>query len=189
MINVLYHFLDDKAVSIGRKDAAKNVKSGISPDKRKSQSGDRSSLTWTEKYRPKLPNDIIGNQSIVCRSLFLFPSVSLIFVCRQLELGYYEQVKQLHDWLMTWDEHFLHAGKKGKGKKQSDSGSKKAVLLSGSPGIGKSTSAKLVSQMIGFQAIEVSFVFFFFYCTITVVPRKGFLAKLDCGKISFLVDF
>ncbi|THU72645.1 hypothetical protein C4D60_Mb04t14390 [Musa balbisiana] len=127
---------DDKAVSIGRKDAAKNVKSGISPDKRKSQSGDRSSLTWTEKYRPKLPNDIIGNQ--------------------QLELGYYEQVKQLHDWLMTWDEHFLHAGKKGKGKKQSDSGSKKAVLLSGSPGIGKSTSAKLVSQMIGFQAIEVN---------------------------------
>nr|XP_009396468.1 PREDICTED: replication factor C subunit 1 isoform X2 [Musa acuminata subsp. malaccensis] len=120
---------DDKAVSIGRKDAAKNVKSGISPDKRKSQSGDRSSLTWTEKYRPKLPNDIIGNQSIV---------------------------KQLHDWLMTWDEHFLHAGQKGKGKKQSDSGSKKAVLLSGSPGIGKSTSAKLVSQMIGFQAIEVN---------------------------------
>lgn len=63
---------------------------------------------------------------------------------------------------MTWDEHFLHAGQKGKGKKQSDSGSKKAVLLSGSPGIGKSTSAKLVSQMIGFQAIEVPFVFFSF---------------------------
>ncbi|KAJ8486594.1 hypothetical protein OPV22_019079 [Ensete ventricosum] len=120
---------DDKAVSVGRKDAAKSVKPGISPDKRKSQSGARSSLTWTEKYRPKVPNDIIGNQSIV---------------------------KQLHDWLMTWDEHFLHAGQKGKGKKQSDSGSKKAVLLSGSPGIGKSTSAKLVSQMIGFQAIEVN---------------------------------
>lgn len=89
---------------------------------------------------------------------------------------------------MTWDEHFLHAGQKGKGKKQSDSGSKKAVLLSGSPGIGKSTSAKLVSQMIGFQAIEVPFVLFLLlynHCG----SKKMFLAKLDCGKISFLVDF
>lgn len=24
------------------------------------------SLTWTEKYKPKVPNDIIGNQSLVC---------------------------------------------------------------------------------------------------------------------------
>lgn len=56
---------------------------------------------------------------------------------------------------MHWDDQFLHAGQKVKGKKLSDTGSKKAVLLSGSPGIGKSTSAKLVSQMLGFQAVEV----------------------------------
>lgn len=72
-------------------------------------------------------------------------------------LGCHVQVKQLHDWLVHWNEQFLHTGQKGKGKKQADSGSKKAVLLSGSPGIGKSTSAKLVSQMLGFQAIEVCF--------------------------------
>ncbi|KAG1333894.1 putative Replication factor C subunit 1 [Cocos nucifera] len=119
----------DQVGSGGRKDAAKIVKSGTAPGKPKVQSADRSSLTWTEKYRPKVPNDIIGNQSLV---------------------------KQLHDWLMHWNEQFLHAGQKGKGKKQADSGSKKAVLLSGSPGIGKSTSAKLVSQMLGFQAIEVN---------------------------------
>lgn len=65
------------------------------------------------------------------------------------------QVKQLHDWLVHWNEQFLDAGKKGKGKKQNDSGAKKAVLLSGTPGIGKTTSAKLVSQMLGFQTIEV----------------------------------
>lgn len=41
-------------------------------------------------------------------------------------------------------------------KKQNDSGAKKAVLLSGGPGIGKTTSAKVVSQMLGFQAIEVN---------------------------------
>lgn len=71
------------------------------------------------------------------------------------------QVKQLHDWLANWDKEFLHTGQKGKVKKQNDSGSKKAVLLSGSPGIGKSTSAKLVSQMLGFQIVEVPFHAFF----------------------------
>ena len=65
------------------------------------------------------------------------------------------QVKQLHDWLRSWNEQFLDTGNKKKGKKQNDSGAKKAVLLSGTPGIGKTTSAKLVSQMLGFQAIEV----------------------------------
>lgn len=65
------------------------------------------------------------------------------------------QVKQLHDWLANWNDQFLNSGSKGKGKKQNDSGAKKAVLLSGTPGIGKTTSAKLVSQMLGFQAVEV----------------------------------
>ncbi|KAM0937086.1 putative BRCT domain, AAA+ ATPase domain, ATPase, AAA-type, core, replication factor C subunit 1 [Dioscorea sansibarensis] len=95
----------------------------------KRKSGDGDSLTWTEKYRPKVPNDIVGNQSTI---------------------------KQLHDWLARWHEQFLHTGQKGKGKKQNDTGFKKAVLISGSPGIGKSTSAKLVSQMLGFKTIEVN---------------------------------
>ena len=57
-----------------------------------------------------------------------------------------------------WNEQFLGIGSKGKGKKQNDPGAKKAVLLSGTPGIGKTTSAKLVSQMLGFQTIEVEFI-------------------------------
>lgn len=61
------------------------------------------------------------------------------------------QVKQLHDWLAHWNEH---TGTTGKGQKQNDV-AKKAVLLSGPPGIGKTTSAKLISQMLGFQTIEV----------------------------------
>ncbi|KAL8501028.1 hypothetical protein ACS0TY_020559 [Phlomoides rotata] len=77
---------------------------------------------------------------------------------RKLEIDDEDEdfVKQLHDWLVHWNEQFLDAGKKGKGKKQNDSGAKKAVLLSGTPGIGKTTSAKLVSQMLGFQTIEVN---------------------------------
>ncbi|XP_006826419.2 replication factor C subunit 1 isoform X2 [Amborella trichopoda] len=87
------------------------------------------SLTWTEKYRPKVPNDIVGNQSLV---------------------------KQLHDWLLHWDEQNLYTGKKTKGKRQSDSNAKKAVLLSGTPGIGKTTAAKLLSKMVGRETIEVN---------------------------------
>ncbi|KAG5021047.1 hypothetical protein AAZX31_06G288500 [Glycine max] len=89
----------------------------------------QSSSMWTEKYRPKDPKDIIGNQSLVL---------------------------QLRNWLKAWNEHFLDTGNKKQGKKQNDSGLKKAVLLSGTPGIGKTTSAKLVCQELGFQAIEVN---------------------------------
>ncbi|XP_078172068.1 replication factor C subunit 1-like isoform X3 [Carex rostrata] len=120
---------DNSISSTQGKEAPKSTKPSISPNKKKAKTGVSSSLTWTDKYKPKASNDIIGNQSIV---------------------------KQLQDWLKSWDNQFLHAGQKGKGKKQVDSGSKKAILMSGSPGIGKSTSAKLVSEMLGFQVIEVN---------------------------------
>ncbi|CAN1251732.1 Replication factor C subunit 1 [Linum perenne] len=105
----------------------KNSSKAASPAKKR-QSIDHSSLPWTEKYRPKVPNDLVGNQSLV---------------------------NQLHNWLKNWNDQFLGGGKKGKGK-QSDSTAKKAVLLCGTPGIGKTTSAKLACQMLGFQAVEVN---------------------------------
>ncbi|KAL0459979.1 UNVERIFIED_CONTAM: Replication factor C subunit [Sesamum latifolium] len=120
--------LEHAADIVARTDV-KGLTSRASSSKRKDQSTAQTWLPWTEKYRPKVPNDIVGNQSLV---------------------------KQLHDWLVNWNEQFLNTGKKGKGKKQNDSGAKKAVLLSGTPGIGKTTSAKLVSQMLGFQTIEVN---------------------------------
>ncbi|KAG5248303.1 replication factor [Salix suchowensis] len=107
----------------------KDLAAGSQLAKQKNQAIQRSSLTWTEKYRPKVPNEMIGNQSLVT---------------------------QLHNWLKNWNEQFHDAGNKGKGKKQNDSTAKKAVLLSGPPGIGKTTSATLVSKMLGFQAIEVN---------------------------------
>ncbi|KAL0389925.1 UNVERIFIED_CONTAM: Replication factor C subunit [Sesamum calycinum] len=119
----------EHAADIVARADVKGLTSRASSSKRKDQSTAQTWLPWTEKYRPKVPNDIVGNQSLV---------------------------KQLHDWLVNWNEQFLNTGKKGKGKKQNDSGAKKAVLLSGTPGIGKTTSAKLVSQMLGFQTIEVN---------------------------------
>lgn len=115
--------------SSAKRVAAKDATPGLTPAKKKGPIKADASLPWTVKYKPKVPNDIIGNQSLV---------------------------KQLHDWLKDWDNLFLCAGNKDKGKKQNDFGAKKAVLLSGTPGIGKTTSAKLVSQMLGFQPIEVN---------------------------------
>ncbi|CAL5211681.1 unnamed protein product [Lathyrus oleraceus] len=90
----------------------------------------QSNVMWTEKHRPTNPKDIIGNQSLVL---------------------------QLRNWLKGWHEQFSNTGgNKKQGKKQNDSTSKKAVLLSGTPGIGKTTSAKLVCQELGFLAIEVN---------------------------------
>ncbi|KAK2658900.1 hypothetical protein Ddye_005433 [Dipteronia dyeriana] len=118
-----------KSNASATKVALKIPTSVSSPAKRKDQNIHHSFLPWTDKYKPKFPNEIVGNQSLF---------------------------NQLHNWLAHWNEQFLNTGTKQNGKKQNDPSAKKAVLLSGGPGMGKTTSAKLVSQMLGFQAIEVN---------------------------------
>ncbi|RZC57627.1 hypothetical protein C5167_004930 [Papaver somniferum] len=117
---------NEVSLSLEKKTPPKVSAQRVSPAKRRTQAGGDSSLTWPEKYKPKSPDDILGDQPL------------------------------LHEWLSHWNDHFLHTGQQGKGKKQNDNGAKKAVLISGSPDIGKSTSAKLVSEKLGFQGIEVN---------------------------------
>ena len=56
-------------------------------------------------------------------------------------------VKRLGDFLTSWDAVHLHAGKP-------DKDSPKAVLISGAPGLGKSTAASLVAREKGFHVVE-----------------------------------
>ncbi|CAM6084916.1 unnamed protein product [Calypogeia fissa] len=113
--------------------AKKGVLAGKLPQG-KSGTAAQDSESWPNKHRPKTTADLIGNPGIV---------------------------KQLKEWLQNWDTTFLHPVNKGmKGKKRGAGGSssddKKAVLLSGTPGIGKTSTARLVCEELGFETLEVN---------------------------------
>lgn len=79
---------------------------------------------WTNKYAPTELDQIIGNTG---------------------------PVKKLANWLADWQENFhdgfRHSGKDG-------TGTFRAVIISGPPGIGKTTAAHLAAQKRGYDIIE-----------------------------------
>lgn len=63
----IFDFLEDQVGDTSAKSVDMKSKTlGSSPAKRKNQATETAWLPWTEKYKPKVPNDIIGNQSLVC---------------------------------------------------------------------------------------------------------------------------
>ncbi|KAJ3371044.1 hypothetical protein HDU91_005634 [Kappamyces sp. JEL0680] len=84
-----------------------------------------SSQLWTDKYRPSSYDELIGNPGLV---------------------------KNLASWLRNWSSNKAKGFPKG-GKDDPSTGFR-AALLSGPPGIGKTTAAHLVANIEGFEAIE-----------------------------------
>ncbi len=85
---------------------------------------------WVDKYKPEELVEIIGNGG---------------------------QVKKLKAWLQEFHEQrrFENLNKKKKGSKGKANPSSFAVaLISGPPGIGKTTAARVVAQSLGFHIIE-----------------------------------
>lgn len=92
---------------------------------------DAESLLWVDKYSPKCIKQIIGQQ------------------------GEKSNVKKLLRWLQNWHSNRKRGKAKGGFIAGKDDGSIfKAALLSGPPGVGKTTSAHLVCKESGFSFIE-----------------------------------
>jgi replication factor C subunit 1 len=87
-----------------------------------------------EKWRPKTTAELVGNNSLVAL---------------------------LKHWLGSWEDVHLHGAAPSvppsyRGKMKPDDLKKKAVLLSGPPGIGKTSSALIVCRELGFEPVEVN---------------------------------
>ena len=81
---------------------------------------------WTEVYAPSHPKDIIGNQG---------------------------KIRQLLTWLKNWDNTIL----KGNAKKYFGRGpnnNARAALLSGPPGIGKTTAVRCIVKALKWDLVE-----------------------------------
>ncbi|CAL8468443.1 g7983 [Coccomyxa elongata] len=87
---------------------------------------------WVEKHKPQSSADLIGNPGLIAT---------------------------IRDWLQNWDRiHLRHeeviAPKRGGGKPKDLT--KKAIMLSGPPGIGKTSSALIIARELGFIPVEVN---------------------------------
>lgn len=82
------------------------------------------SQLWTSKYAPSQLNHICGNKS---------------------------QVEKIQNWLKAWPKNRKYDFKKFGADGM---GGYRAVILSGPPGIGKTTSAHLAAKLAGFDVIE-----------------------------------
>ncbi|CAF0760167.1 unnamed protein product [Rotaria sordida] len=97
---------------------------------------DESNLLWVDKYKPQTIKHLIGQQ------------------------GEKSCVQKLIIWLRDWYKHHGHSDEKVKAKssftfnRNEDPTMFKAALLSGPPGIGKTTTAQLVCQHLNFEYIE-----------------------------------
>ncbi|XP_033105494.1 replication factor C subunit 1-like [Anneissia japonica] len=109
---------------------SQNSQHSLSDSQLPSSISTQESLMWVDKYKPKNIKQIIGQH------------------------GDKSNVKKLMRWLKEWDTHNA-TGTSIKGKYNRDTGAGcKAALLSGPPGIGKTTSATLVCKEVGYSFVE-----------------------------------
>jgi len=97
------------------------------------------SQLWVDKYKPTATKGIIGQQ------------------------GDRSNMKKLQAWLRRWEEHHgvIASGKPPNkpppwGASKDDGAWAKAALLSGPPGVGKTTTSYLVAKEMGYEIMETN---------------------------------
>eukprot|EP00775_Hariotina_reticulata_P011005 gene11005-11159_t len=94
---------------------------------------ERNDELWVDKYKPKGQSELVGNNTTIAT---------------------------LKQWLFQWEAVHLRGATpeqpKGAGGGKPKDMSKKAVLLAGPPGIGKTTSAHIIAKDLGFEVVEVN---------------------------------
>uniref|UniRef100_A0A336K826 Replication factor C subunit 1 n=1 Tax=Culicoides sonorensis TaxID=179676 RepID=A0A336K826_CULSO len=94
---------------------------------------DTTNMAWVDKYKPTNIKQIIG------------------------QLGPTSNCQKLVNWLQKWDSNNDGSKKHQKPNpwaKNDDGAAFKAVLLSGPPGVGKTTTAHLVCKELGYDIVE-----------------------------------
>uniref|UniRef100_A0A8D0A069 Replication factor C subunit 1 n=1 Tax=Sander lucioperca TaxID=283035 RepID=A0A8D0A069_SANLU len=90
------------------------------------------SLLWVDKYRPRSLKTVIGQQ------------------------GDQSCANKLLRWLQNWCVSRIQIARFGKFGGKDDGSGFKAALLSGPPGVGKTTTAALVCEELGFSYVEMN---------------------------------
>uniref|UniRef100_A0A672MSV7 Replication factor C subunit 1 n=1 Tax=Sinocyclocheilus grahami TaxID=75366 RepID=A0A672MSV7_SINGR len=110
---------------------------GASPVSHSTPESEGSSLLWVDKYRPRSLKSLIGQQ------------------------GDQSCANKLLRWLQNWHKHHSSntkapSAKFGKFGSKDDGSGFKAALLSGPPGVGKTTTAALVCEELGYSYVEMN---------------------------------
>lgn len=82
---------------------------------------------WVDKYRPKNPSELIGHGEIV---------------------------RKISEWLKNWEK--IHVLKTLKASFSKENPGARAVLLSGPPGIGKTSMATIIAQSLQYDVMELN---------------------------------
>lgn len=92
---------------------------------------------WTDLYKPKTIKDLVGNQGVV---------------------------NSLYNWLQDWDDVHIRGNKKevpktgGWNRNYQDQikVNAKSVLVSGPPGIGKTSACRIICKHLGYEVMEMN---------------------------------